>query len=69
MPNYSAKELKYITWLYSAKTGYQTILKVKNWKTVAKSRDAGENFWRRPGLTKGCRAIEEEGYQTGKYKN
>ncbi|GFT01944.1 hypothetical protein TNCV_3056871 [Trichonephila clavipes] len=31
------------------------ILKVKNWKTVAKSRDV----WRRPGPTQGCQAIEE----------
>ncbi|GFX03071.1 hypothetical protein TNCV_4288541 [Trichonephila clavipes] len=32
------------------------ILKVKNWKTAAKSKDA----WRRPGPTRGCKAIEEE---------
>ncbi|GFU55413.1 hypothetical protein TNCV_2550021 [Trichonephila clavipes] len=32
------------------------IVKIKNWKTVAKSRYA----WRRQGRTQGCRAIEEE---------
>ncbi|GFX68551.1 hypothetical protein TNCV_1799641 [Trichonephila clavipes] len=35
------------------------IFKVKNWRTVTKSRDA----WRRPGPTKGCRAIEESRFQ------
>ncbi|GFW62687.1 hypothetical protein TNCV_2624501 [Trichonephila clavipes] len=32
------------------------ILKVKNWKTVAKSRDT----WRRPGPTQGCQVSEDE---------
>ncbi|GFV15811.1 hypothetical protein TNCV_987941 [Trichonephila clavipes] len=37
------------------------ILKVKNWKIVAKIRDAWrENFWKRPEPTQGCQAIEDE---------
>ncbi|GFW89648.1 hypothetical protein TNCV_1025321 [Trichonephila clavipes] len=36
------------------------ILKIKNWKTVAKNRDVpGKDFRRRPVFTQGCRAIEE----------
>ncbi|GFU63456.1 hypothetical protein TNCV_45021 [Trichonephila clavipes] len=40
-------------------------LKVKDWKTVAKSRDAR----RRPGPTQDCRAIEVEQIDINSFKN
>ncbi|GFX03263.1 hypothetical protein TNCV_3554911 [Trichonephila clavipes] len=53
-----------LRWINCVEKGLK-ILKVENWKKVAKLEMPGKDFWKRPGPTQGCRAIEEEEEKKG----